>query len=52
MKATDASVCPYPAGDSTLARMALEARDLGFDSIVVIGEGMESPAISGSSGAS
>ncbi len=39
MKTTDASVCPYPAGDSTPARMALEARELGFDSIVVIGEG-------------
>ena len=39
MKATDASVCHYPTGDSTLARMALEARELGFDSIVVIGEG-------------
>ncbi|NLM30407.1 MAG: ribonuclease P [Methanomicrobiales archaeon] len=43
MKATDACVCPYPAGDSTLARMALEARELGFDSIVVIGEGDGEP---------
>ncbi|HOB18396.1 MAG TPA: RNase P subunit p30 family protein [Candidatus Methanoculleus thermohydrogenotrophicum] len=38
MKTTDASVCPYPAGDSTLARMALEAAELGFDSIVAVGE--------------
>jgi ribonuclease P/MRP protein subunit RPP1 len=38
MKITDASVCPYPAGDSTLARMALEAAELGFDSIVAVGE--------------
>jgi len=37
MMATDANVCPYPAGDSTLARMALEAAELGFDSIVTIG---------------
>lgn len=39
MKITDASVCPYPDGDSTLARIALEAAELGFDSIVAIGEG-------------
>jgi len=38
MKITDASVYPYPTGDSTLARMALEATDLGFDSIVAVGE--------------
>ncbi|NLA39413.1 MAG: ribonuclease P [Methanomicrobiales archaeon] len=37
MKITDAGVYPYPAGDSTPARMAREARDLGFDSIVAIG---------------
>jgi len=39
MKITDASVRPYPAGDSSLARMAAEAAELGFDSIVAIGEG-------------
>ena len=39
MKITDASVRPYPAGDSTLARMAVEAAELGFDSVVAIGEG-------------
>jgi ribonuclease P/MRP protein subunit RPP1 len=36
MHATDASVCPYPAGNSSAGRMAIEASELGFDSIVVI----------------
>jgi ribonuclease P/MRP protein subunit RPP1 len=39
MNTTDASVCPYPAGNSTLERMALEARDLGFDSLIAIETG-------------
>ncbi|MDI9634097.1 MAG: RNase P subunit p30 family protein [Methanolinea sp.] len=34
MRCTDACVYPYPAGDSSLRRMALTARELGFDSIV------------------
>ncbi|HVP95571.1 RNase P subunit p30 family protein [Methanoregula sp.] len=34
MKITDASVFPYPAGDSSVSRLALEARSLGYDSIV------------------
>lgn len=34
MKITDAAVCPYPDGDSSVRRMALEARALGFDSLV------------------
>jgi ribonuclease P/MRP protein subunit RPP1 len=34
MIATDGLVHPYPNGDSSLRRMALEARELGFDSIV------------------
>lgn len=38
MKITDAGIHPYPAGDSTVARMALEAAELGFDSAVVIGD--------------
>ncbi|MDD4567814.1 ribonuclease P protein component 3 [Methanoculleus chikugoensis] len=38
MKITDAGIHPYPAGDSTVARMALEAGGLGFDSVVVIGD--------------
>jgi ribonuclease P/MRP protein subunit RPP1 len=37
MIATDGLVHPYPAGDSSLRRMALEARELGFDSIVATG---------------
>ncbi len=44
MKITDACVYPYPAGDSTPARMAFEARDLGFDSIVVAGGGVRPSA--------
>lgn len=36
MKITDAAVWPYPAGDSSVRRLALEARELGFDSIVAI----------------
>ncbi|HOI13119.1 MAG TPA: RNase P subunit p30 family protein [Methanoculleus sp.] len=39
MKITDACVHPYPAGDSTVARIAIEAAELGFDSIVAIGDG-------------
>ena len=34
MKITDACVFPYPAGDSSVWRFALEARLLGYDSIV------------------
>ena len=34
MKITDACVYPYPLGDSSVRRMALEAKELGFDSIV------------------
>jgi ribonuclease P/MRP protein subunit RPP1 len=37
MIATDGLVHPYPDGDSSLRRMALEARTLGFDSIVAPG---------------
>lgn len=38
MELTDACVYPYPAGDASVRRMALTARELGFDSIVGIGE--------------
>ncbi|MDV4343241.1 ribonuclease P [Methanoculleus sp. YWC-01] len=38
MKITDACVHPYPVGDSTVARIAIEAAELGFDSIVAIGD--------------
>jgi ribonuclease P/MRP protein subunit RPP1 len=34
MKITDAAVCPYPNGDSSVRRFALEAAALGFDSLV------------------
>lgn len=37
MIATDGLVHPYPGGDSSLRRMALEAHELGFDSIVATG---------------
>jgi ribonuclease P/MRP protein subunit RPP1 len=34
MKITDAAVYPYPLGDTSFRRLALEAAALGFDSIV------------------
>ncbi len=37
MKVTDACVCPYPAGNSSIRRMAQEARELGFDRLVATG---------------
>ncbi len=37
MKITDACVYPYPCGDSSVRRMALEARSLGFDRLVAAG---------------
>jgi len=37
MTTTDTGLCPFPAGDSSIWRMALEARALGFDSLVAIG---------------
>lgn len=36
MKITDAGICPYPNGDSSVRRLALEAAALGFDSLVAI----------------
>jgi len=36
MKITDAAVFVHPNGDSSVRRMALEAKALGFDSIVAI----------------
>jgi ribonuclease P/MRP protein subunit RPP1 len=44
MKITDAAVFPYPCGDTSVRRLALEAKSLGYDSLVAI----DSPA--GSSG--
>lgn len=36
MKITDAAVFPYPNGDTSVRRLALEAAALGFDSLVAI----------------
>ncbi len=36
MKITDAAVFPYPCGDTSVRRFALEAGSLGFDSLVAI----------------
>jgi ribonuclease P/MRP protein subunit RPP1 len=36
MKITDAAVFPYPNGDTSVRRLALEAKSLGFDSLVAI----------------
>ncbi len=36
MKITDAAVFPYPCGDTSVQRLALEAKTLGFDSLVAI----------------
>lgn len=38
MKFTDSCIHPYPSGDSSLRRMALEAQELGFDSCVVVND--------------
>jgi len=40
MKITDAAVFPYPCGDTSVRRLALEAGSLGFDSLVA----MDTPA--------
>jgi len=40
MKITDAAVFPYPCGDTSVRRFALEAGSLGFDSLVA----MDTPA--------
>lgn len=44
MHCTDICTCPYPAGDSSLTRMAMEAGALGFDTIVLP---VERPAVIG-----
>ena len=36
MKITDAAVFPYPCGDTSVRRLALEAKSLGFDSLVAM----------------
>ncbi|HOX34881.1 MAG TPA: RNase P subunit p30 family protein [Methanoregulaceae archaeon] len=37
MTITDLGLRPYPVGDSSIRRMALEARGLGYDSLVAVG---------------
>jgi ribonuclease P/MRP protein subunit RPP1 len=36
MKITDAGVFPFPCGDTTVRRFAIEAKALGFDSVVAM----------------
>ncbi len=36
MKITDAAVFPYPYGDTSVRRLALEAKSLGFDRLVAM----------------
>jgi ribonuclease P/MRP protein subunit RPP1 len=36
MNITDAAVFPYPCGDTSVRRLALEAESLGFDSLVAM----------------
>lgn len=38
MDRCDACTCPYPKGDSSSRRMAIEARELGFDGLVTLGD--------------
>ena len=38
MIATDATVFPFPLGNTSIRRMVLETREMGFDSIVAIGQ--------------
>jgi ribonuclease P/MRP protein subunit RPP1 len=45
MPLIDGCIHPYPAGDSSLRRMALEARELGFDQVVAVGGSGEVPGV-------
>jgi ribonuclease P/MRP protein subunit RPP1 len=36
MKITDAAVFPYPCGDTSARRLALEAKTLGYDSLIAL----------------
>ncbi|MHC1625998.1 MAG: RNase P subunit p30 family protein [Methanoculleaceae archaeon] len=38
MDCCDACIYPYPIGDSSLRRMVLEMREMGFDGVVTIGD--------------
>jgi ribonuclease P/MRP protein subunit RPP1 len=43
MKITDSAVFPYPCGDTSVRRLALEAKALGYDSLVAIDTPAGSP---------
>ena len=45
MPLIDGCIHPYPEGDSSLRRMALEARELGFDQVVATGGAGEVPGV-------
>jgi ribonuclease P/MRP protein subunit RPP1 len=45
MPLIDGCIHPWPEGDSSLRRMALEARELGFDQVVATGGSGEFPGV-------
>jgi ribonuclease P/MRP protein subunit RPP1 len=45
MPLIDGCIHPYPAGDSSLRRMAIEARELGFDQVVAAGTTGDVPGV-------
>jgi ribonuclease P/MRP protein subunit RPP1 len=45
MPLIDGCIHPYPGGDSSLRRMALAARELGFDQVVATGGSGEVPGV-------
>jgi ribonuclease P/MRP protein subunit RPP1 len=45
MPLIDGCIHPYPSGDSSLRRMAIEARELGFDQVVATGGTGEVPGV-------
>jgi ribonuclease P/MRP protein subunit RPP1 len=45
MPLIDGCIHPYPAGDSSLRRMALTARELGFDQVVASGGSGDVPGV-------
>jgi ribonuclease P/MRP protein subunit RPP1 len=45
MPLIDGCIHPYPAGDSSLRRMAIEARELGFDQVVAAGGTGDVPGV-------
>jgi ribonuclease P/MRP protein subunit RPP1 len=45
MPLIDGCIHPYPAGDSSLRRMAIEARELGFDQVVATGGSAGVPGV-------